>query len=410
MKVNATNDYLRECQSLWIVSPISRIASDTTVDRLVARYGERFEGRLAIIATNSDHNVAPALAKDYKDKERPIKTYERLTPRSVQLQNQISLLKTKITSRKQAQDTPKRAAKLSKLNSDLQEAIDEKSDIDNARWYAVVKTRNDDVTVKLQDALKGHLPEGQQLPMFFVSNQHYSTLKGVEEAGKFQLDAEATGIPSLRRYALGLAAPGLLRSLEDYTHHQFTVFFEGVYLWVIREYVQGAKALKAIVGQPKHGLDSKLALYLDELSQAVHEHLTEPLQQRSPKFSKAAIALFEQKQQQKHWATIRAFLRKDGKHESKLCSKEVWTEQFYEPAIKQIGMHWPKVKKAQDALLEYQSLRICRDVDVIKETLDQEPACTALEMSGFHAVFRGATVGVKAAVAKHQEVFQQELQ
>ena len=57
VRANASVDYLRECDALWVVASIHRIATDKDVDILLQKYGERFRNRIAVLCTRSEVGI-----------------------------------------------------------------------------------------------------------------------------------------------------------------------------------------------------------------------------------------------------------------------------------------------------------------------------------------------------------------
>ena len=51
VRSQASHDYVRTCNAMWITADIARVATDRDVDSLCKYYGERFQGHLAIVCT-----------------------------------------------------------------------------------------------------------------------------------------------------------------------------------------------------------------------------------------------------------------------------------------------------------------------------------------------------------------------
>lgn len=58
--MNASKDYIRGSDYLWIVAPIARCATDTGVDDMFYEFGDRFSGRITFVYTRIDDAMKPA--------------------------------------------------------------------------------------------------------------------------------------------------------------------------------------------------------------------------------------------------------------------------------------------------------------------------------------------------------------
>lgn len=56
-RVESTHGYIKTCDYVWIVAPISRAVDDGTIYQLLSRYGNLFEGRICVICTSSDDGI-----------------------------------------------------------------------------------------------------------------------------------------------------------------------------------------------------------------------------------------------------------------------------------------------------------------------------------------------------------------
>jgi hypothetical protein len=209
-------NYIRSSDYLWIVVPIMRCVSDTGVDSVLYEFGERFKGRLAMICTRIDDSMKSGSFKE---------------------------------------QYPQFAKKLDRIEKGLREAqtkgnrADEEN-IANYRLKFMVQTRSNDVASEIYEKKSEYFQEGEDGPVFFVSNEHYAWLKGYRESGTEQvlpqLDAVSTGIPGLRRYALSVPAPHLWLTLMAHIQHNSIACMKSTAIWAARTSADHGAQLRKI--------------------------------------------------------------------------------------------------------------------------------------------------------------------
>lgn len=410
LKVSNALDYMRDCQAIWIVATVNRMITNPHVDDLLRRYEERYRGKITIIATRSDDDVKPSLAKGLRDKHISIKGYDKQSTLQNKAQVRVSETKRTITSRLKAKSSKERSEKVRKLKSEL--AVHKKSlkEASENKFVELVKARNGHVISGMFENVKRHCPEGSMPRIICVSNLHYWTLKGIEDRGRFQLKAEDTGIPALRQIIYKLAAPGLLRSLDDYIKFNFTVFLKGTSLWALSRYVPGAKELLSVVEKPQTLTKSNIKSYRDELQAVSDKMILQPLLSKVTKHSSEAIDMLEFKRKHRHPATLKAFMRKGGNHCTANCPRESWNEQYLQGPSTVLSKSWDKTKKHQDRLLSALKKRITDEVANMLETIKEDQHANRLELASFEQMVAGQIRGIKNTFRDHQAAFHQELE
>jgi len=408
VKVNACLEHLRECDGLWIVAQIARASDNSNVNNMFWRFEERFRGKIAIVCTRIDDDIGPALARDLEEKKVPVKEYAKYLAQEKKARAQVSFFKAKIRSRMGALPSAKRAKKVKALKTDREKWEEKRDDLALRKWTALVTARNGYVTMRLQQEMALHLPEGGKLLVFCVSNAHYQILKGAETSATFVLRPEDTGVPALRDYALSLAAPGVMQAFEDYLRHRLTAYLKGLELWAISRYVEGGKELLGIVKQPHAVLGPALEYYQTSLHTLAVEAITEKLIERTPKHTRLAVEVFERKCKNQHWATNKAFMRKEGRHKTAVAPPESWNEQFSEPAIKVLNKKWGQVNTGQGGLNANVEKSLLGEVDEMMKALKVRPASEFLDMNSFEVMLLGQTKGIRNAFRDHQQRYAQE--
>lgn len=194
------------------------------------------------------------------------------------------------------------------------------------RLTFIVQARNTFVKTQLREEMQTNLPEGQTLEVHCVSNTHYASWKGAPLTGP-RLSVKATGIPALRNYAFSLSAPGLLRTLDVYVGSDMQLFLKDLQLWTESTTVDRRFELLELVKTPKEKLGRRINTRTVEFAREVSNSMTRILEAKNTEAIASALKVLDNKQK-KHPATVRAFIRKNGKYSTKICPKECWNENF----------------------------------------------------------------------------------
>jgi hypothetical protein len=224
IRVKASKEYILTSDYSWIVSPIGRCATDTSVDDLLYQVGDRFKGSLAIICTKIDDPMTfQSFAQEYKEDAKPCKKLHEKTKKArsdLSAANKARKVKNPTLRREREKIYENCRAKYEKLLHALLEMM--------------VQVRNRNVT-KLIMAEKADRIQGEANSLIFpVSNRHYSWLKGYKDGAdevSAQLSAEMTGIPRLRAYALSLVAKEVWPTFMTHIHHKVVAFVTALKAW-----------------------------------------------------------------------------------------------------------------------------------------------------------------------------------
>jgi hypothetical protein len=204
VRVKASKNYMRSSDHLWIVVSIMRCISDTRVDSILYEFGERFAGRLAMICTKIDDRMKSSSFK------------EKYPHAGTKLDNIEKLLKR---------------AQASGNRTEEEKMID-------YRFRFMMVTRNRKIATDIYEGKSEYLEKGEYGPVFFVSNEHYTRLKGYRESGSeqapVQLSPAMTGIPAVRRYALSLPAQNMWLTLMTHIQHTSITFMKSLAIWAAR--------------------------------------------------------------------------------------------------------------------------------------------------------------------------------
>lgn len=203
-----THSYIKRCDEVWVVAPISRIVDDATVYSLLSRYGKPFNGRVCVIGRHADEGIVGAerkLVNHLKQEDQDMSAFETFTEAMKGKSKEMTKLKRKIEAGKRKKMRAKKA--------EMMELREEEDNLKTLkRELEKIKSRNTLVIEQLREMLQSCVPAGMVLPVHCISNYHYAAFSGTAVTGP-RLTVEMTGIPALRAYALGLPAPGLFKTM-----------------------------------------------------------------------------------------------------------------------------------------------------------------------------------------------------
>lgn len=108
--------------------------------------------------------------------------------------------------------------------------------------------RNADVGSKARKVFNRLVPNERDLPVFCVSNEEYCMLKYPDQGDC--LYPEDTGIPELRSFVLGLAAPHVQKHFERRSKSANPSFLRTIELWCTKAPVDNAEEILAEIMIP----------------------------------------------------------------------------------------------------------------------------------------------------------------
>nr|OQO30338.1 hypothetical protein B0A51_02426 [Rachicladosporium sp. CCFEE 5018] len=278
-------------------------------------------------------------------------------------------IQQKKTSKRKFTHTQRDA--LQRQEVELSKKRAEAATYEQQRVAHLVEARNELNTTKLMDVLSDLLPEGQDLVVHCVSKYHYLACKGAKFKGA-KLTADETGIPNLRAHVLGLCAPDLLRTFEAYVNQNLPSMLHDILLWLEKTTVEGAPRLLELVKRPQHGskkrIEDRLVAFTRETQKLISVALQDALESATELAAKKMSKIAE-----KHHSTVRAFIRKDGKHSTKMCPKESWNELFTTTFTGIAEQQWPLLVNAQQHICETLERGICKDMTEVNDGVKAWP-------------------------------------
>lgn len=330
-RVELTHDYIKTCDYVWVVAPISRVVDDTTVYQLLSRYGKAFKGMVSVICTHSDADIVGferKMVNHFQQEEMDVELYHNLSEKMKAKKTDITQLNTKVTATKKRKKkaTKQQMMEVRDEEDTLKEMRQQLAQLEAERFEFLVKTRNALITEQLQETMQSHIPRGRTLEVHCVSNYHYAGLKGGAINGP-RLSAETTGILQLRANTLALMAPRLMDTLMHYSSFSLQAMLKDLQLWLHSASIDRRPEILEMTRKPHANLAPVFEHRLETFAKNIQTASDNILMQAISEATEAALKQLAKKKQ-KHPSTIMAFIRKNGAHATKMCPRESWNENF----------------------------------------------------------------------------------
>ncbi|KAI7542689.1 hypothetical protein KC331_g7824 [Hortaea werneckii] len=426
VRVDASYEIMATCDAIWVVAKIDRAITETGVDSLLMRYGKEY--KMVMICTGTDDNIDAGLASYLEGEGQDIGDHEQLLKQEVRLRKQFEKsLPKQIAAKQKVLTKDKRDQKKGKKQTmteyrrqkirDEIKAIAKERDaakaalpgVEQARFELLVNARNEYTIRRLQEEKSDHLPMGATLPVFCVSNSHYSSLKGAKAVKGPRLNAVMTGVPALRAYVLETSAPELLRTMDGYVNHRMTVFMKGLAMWAKSYNVEGGEQLLAAVKKPQGQVGGLIDQFVDQVLTFNEKVVVNGLQDARNDLVEAASSVINSKINAWHASTVRAFIRRDGNHRTSVVPQQSWNEQFLEKASKVAKQGWEVFSGKEKELAIGLEKSLLGLLEKMERDIGNHPAAIVLPMDRIKEVFEAQMDGIREACRDHESEFKKEL-
>ncbi|KAI6870639.1 hypothetical protein KC338_g2956 [Hortaea werneckii] len=426
VRVDASYEIMNNCEAIWVVAKIDRAITETGVDSLLMRYGKLY--KMVMICTGTDDNIDAGLASYLEGEGQDIGDHEQLLKREVRLRKQfekslpkqIAAKQKVLTKDKKDQKKGKKQTMTKyyrgKLQKEIKDLMEEKEaakaalpGIEQARFELLVSARNEYTIRRLQEEKSDHLPMRTTLPVFCVSNSHYSSLKGAKAIKGPRLNAEMTGVPALRAYVLETSAPELLRTNDAYVNQKLTVFMKGLAMWAKSYNVEGGEQLLAAVKKPQGQVAGLIDQFVDQVVTFNEKVVVNALRDAQNDIVEAASSVLNDKIKPWHPSTKRAFIRRDGNHRTSVVPQQSWNEQFLEKASKLAKEGWDVFSEKEKELAAGLEKSLLGLLERMECDIENHPAAVVLPMDRIKEVFEAQMDGIRGACQDHESEFKKEL-
>ncbi|KAK3672926.1 hypothetical protein LTR78_007279 [Recurvomyces mirabilis] len=165
--------YIKTCDWIWAVAPISRVIDDNLIFGIVQRYGKLFRGRIMIICTHSDADIDTRLYRELRDGGIDMQPYAEATLEMKALTKAANALASEVRRERRDKRRTKDQMRLTDQKRDQVENMEQKlKALELQQTEHIVKARNEYVTQELQLGFEDYLPNGMTLAVHCISNMH----------------------------------------------------------------------------------------------------------------------------------------------------------------------------------------------------------------------------------------------
>lgn len=395
VRVELCKQHIKLCDHLWVVAPIKRVVDDGSVYNILSQYGQRFKGKVAVICTHADESVDRKLAGFLKDAGCNVQQYFDSTKEWKEKKKELTQCKSKTAAmRKRKKQTKLMMSNTQDSEDNLKDLIAEREALDATRFEYLVKARAVYIASELRAEMQSHLPAGSALPIFCVSNSHYGAHKGAVKVSGPRLSVEATSIPTLRSHVLALPAPLLSATISAFACHTISVLLKSARMWVDTTSVDRRNDVLELVLKPQKLLASRLQNHRDIFKTVVKDGVSKALDDNKDHALEVALKKFEEKSQ-KHSASIRAFIRKNGNHSSKFCPKDCWNESFTKVICRLVDA---QASSWQSDILDNMAVTkgwIIADLQRVIVSVGEQPSASVLPMTEIKELIAAQIVGIE---------------
>lgn len=277
-----------------------------------------------MVVTKVDRDVTDALAHDMRVGKR--QSIGDFLAHKASIREQTRNLKIVCSNLKRRHLTGDQKNALREQEDALRASIDT---LECQMFECVVDARNSHIVARLKREKAKYLPEGKCLEVYCVSNLHYAIHKGFSRREGPLLDVQATGIPSLRAYALRLTASVVWNDHKEILH-RLKVLFHGVHGWALRRPVPRDGELLDVVKTVEYSWDAISEAAVDQCIEKFGTEILGRLLVEHASSADATMRYLRKITEDWHSNTFLAFFRHEGTHSTKAVGSHCWNEAFLE--------------------------------------------------------------------------------
>jgi hypothetical protein len=384
---------------------VDRVCTDANLERTISDYSERFRGTLAIVITKIDEGITDDLADALQAKGEDIGSFDETKATIAKLKDQLKAVKRDLKS---ARLTPTAKCALRDREDSLLQSL---HDAESERFESLVTARNNHIESRLQNDKKKHQLEDAQFPIHFVSNKQYDVHKQIDESEGPRLQIDTTGIPGLRSYILGLAAPGVWKSYEEHLMHDIKVVFHDVHGWALGEPGTRHKSLMECVNGVSSIWQAGKDACLERMNADFEIGVITCLRKAHDDSLQGAIRWYDTIISKPWWWHNRflASFRNDGQLRNTVGAAN-WNESFIESQTKDVlNSAWEERLPPPDRYFNDAMKKLNYVIENLPDDLERQPSSVNLPMRNFVNILESQAAGIDAAHYKRKMHYQQEL-
>lgn len=377
LRDNASVDRIYEnVDEIWLVSSVDRVATDPSLIRTLTRYADKIE--VSLICTGADDGLMEyGLGKELKMNGVDIANFDELWDEEQALRSRTSKLRKSASVKNKKIRLSKQAAAMQAL------AIHEEKlrTVTLERFLLMYRCRQLHIDAQIRKSFSPHWSSVDKMKVFFVSNTHYTAVKTGMEVDGPQLTAEQTAVPSIRRWMLERASPGIVTAGKRFIENETATFMEGVKVSANLKNMEVLDQAVASVNDRVNRLQSFAQQHSRKVAEVIRQNLTEPLKAEHSTFCDHALSILDQKSQWNH-RPIKAFVRKEGTHQTSTKPFHSWNEEFAKSFTSSVKKLWPEFLKNADAARTELGEALVEDFKGIFDELHQGEMQYGLEEQG----------------------------
>jgi hypothetical protein len=370
--------------------PVERPCTDPQLEYAISCYAERFPGTFAVVVTKIDRDVTDALAHDMRTKGVSIGDFDLRKASIAELRKRLKVVHNKMM-RKTCPLAQKNAlwAEEGKLETSLDE-------LNSKQLECVVAARNTYITNRLKYDKAQYLPEGAELPVYCISNEHYAVHKGDAPKNGALLDVEFTGIPALRAYALSFAAPQFWDAHKETLVHKLKVLFHGVHGWAQSSPVNHNRGLPDVVKTVEDLWKVISEASVDRCINDFASKIVESLRTKQATSFAATIRYLHKIRFDWNSLTFLAFFRHGGRHRTCAVGAHSWNEAFIEwQTIKVLDPAWESLPAPEESFGEGVE-KLIKALEDIPDQLENLPESVPVSVEAFRNMLSGQVALIRA--------------
>ncbi|KAH0275519.1 hypothetical protein KCU91_g4501, partial [Aureobasidium melanogenum] len=404
IRVKASKTYILKSDHLWIVSPIGRCATDTSVDSLLHEFGDRFKGRLAIICTKTDDPMTfQSFAHEYQEDAKPCKKLDDKTKKA----------KTDLSNANAALRRATALATRQERSRVVEHCRRKYERLLHMRLEVMVQVRNRKVTSLIM-AEKADRIQGEAASLIFpVSNRHYSWLKGYKDGGNEaspQLSAEMTGIPKLRAHALSIVAKEVWTTFMTHVRFKVVAFVTALRAWATATRRSSDSGVSDAHAKYVKIIEDALKAYRERMAGRATALLAAPMRKANLEMARKAYDFLHKEVRDWHWCTIKAFVRRGGKYKSKSVGRHSWHAKMMLPAVKFMTSAWDEVILEEENAIKAALAEILKALTGTLEDVKEPMELMQIPQEQFEKFLDAQKHGIRDAFGKYKNEFDKEFQ
>ena len=361
-RVTTANRYLRNQDFLLICGNMSRIETNPQTMSQLDQAFQTHGSQKALVATKSD------MVGESNDMQGKADRHQSLLDLRTELDSVTSEHKALVEQKKRLKrNTP------TDVHVKLGELAEYRDLLEKVEKGRRMKIRNKETIQSLQALYSARTGDRAQLSVHCVTNTEYC--RHLQERGDsdFPVPIEYTGIPALRLELKGLTEVAKVEKLRLHSTHTLQKVLTRAEIWSQPKAEERHDGLAGIVAKGIEYCQGTVDLHGTAIETAVDTHLLGVIKESQPDWTAQAVRISSAWTDKNEWkaGTFYAFLRKSGRHKTKVKQFQDWNEQLMKPVNNTLVDAWKKFEKEIGYLSDCCTSDLKALVDDIQNDLEQ---------------------------------------